>query len=86
MALLALSLQRRFDTRPDKTSLLLPVATATNNHEVVWLGVAGVGNAYTLNSVVQPLAETASGPNGYSKMPTEGDARQALSNFPNRKR
>ena len=43
VALLALSMQKRFDARPDKSSILLPVATPTNNHCAVWLGGGGVG-------------------------------------------
>ena len=43
VALLALSMQKRFDARPDKSSILLPVATRTNNHRAVWLGGGGVG-------------------------------------------
>ena len=38
VALLALSLQQRFEARPDKSSHLLPVATPTGNHRAVWLG------------------------------------------------
>ena len=38
VALLALSLQKRFDARPDKTTHCLPVATAENNHRAIWLG------------------------------------------------
>ena len=66
LALMALSLQRRFDARPDKTSQLLPVATAGNNHKAVWLGGGGVGKTRTLSMVVQPLAETLFGAGGYS--------------------
>ena len=57
VALLALSLQKRFDARPDKSCLRLPVATPGNNHRAVWLGGAGCGKTYTLCRVVQPLAE-----------------------------
>ena len=65
VALLALSMQKRFDARPDKSSILLPVATPTNNHRAVWLGGGGVGKTRTFNKVVQPLAETFFGPDGY---------------------
>ena len=66
VALLALSMQKRFDARPDKKSLRLPVATFANNHRAVWLGGTGVGKTRTLSMVVQPLAETFFGPDGYS--------------------
>ena len=35
VALMALSLQRRFDASPDKSTILLPVATPTNNHRAI---------------------------------------------------
>ena len=66
VALVALSMQKRFDARPDKSSILLPVATPTNNHRAVWLGGGGVGKTRTLFKVVQPLAETFFGPDGYA--------------------
>ncbi len=66
VALLALSMQKRFEARPDKTSHRLPVATVANNHRAVWLGGGGVGKTRTLSMVVQPLAETFFGPDGYS--------------------
>ena len=43
IALLADSLQKRSDARPDKTTHKLPLATPQNNHRVVWLGGGGVG-------------------------------------------
>ena len=58
VALLALSLQKRFDARPNKTSVRLPVATAFNKHRAIWLGGGGVDKTRTLGMVVQPLAET----------------------------
>ena len=42
VALLAHSLQKRSDKRPDKTTHKLPLATPTNNHRAVWLGGGGV--------------------------------------------
>jgi hypothetical protein len=78
VALVALSLQRRFDARPDKASLLLPVASATNNHRAVWLGGGGVGKTRTLTLVVQPLAETYFGPGGYSATAQSNHAAQNL--------
>ena len=54
VALLALSLQKRFDARPDKKTHLCPVATPDNNHRAVWLGGGGVGKTRTL-SKVHPL-------------------------------
>ena len=56
----------KFDARPDKMTVRLPVATATNNHRAIWLGGGGVGKTRTLSLVVQPLAETYFGPDGYS--------------------
>ena len=78
VALLALSMQKRFDARPDKSSILLPVATPTNNHRAVWLGGGGVGKTYTLLKVVQPLAETFFGPDGYSAEAASNAAAQNL--------
>ena len=66
VALLALSMQKRIEARPGRTSILLPVATHANNHRAVWLGGGGVGKTRTLSMVVQPLAETFFGPDGYS--------------------
>ena len=45
VALLALSLQKRFDARPDKKTHLCPVAIPDNNHRAVWLGGGGVNDA-----------------------------------------
>ena len=45
VALLALSMQKRFDARPDNTSIMLPVGTPINNHRDVWLGGGGVGKS-----------------------------------------
>ena len=78
MALLALSMQKRFDARPDKSSILLPVATPTNNHRAVWLGGGGVGKTRTLSMVVQPLAETFFGPDGYCATAQSNQAAQNL--------
>ena len=78
VALLALALQRRFDARQDKTSILLPVAEATNNHRAVWLGGGGVGKTHTLNKVVQPLAQTFFGPDGYSATAQSNQAAKNL--------
>ena len=80
VALLALARQRRFDARPDKSGVLLPVATAVNNHRAVWLGGGGVGKTYTLLHVVQPLAETFFGPEGYSATAQSNHAAQNLGN------
>ena len=78
VALLALPMQKRFETRPDKTTILLPVATASNNHRALWLGGGGVGKTYTLNQVVQPLAETYFGPDGYCATAHANQAAQNL--------
>ena len=80
VALLALSLQRRFDARPDKSTVRLPVATAANNHRAVWLGGGGVGKTRTLSMVVQPLAETYFGPEGYCATAQSNHAAQNLGN------
>jgi len=80
VALLALSLQKRFDARTDKSTIRLPVATAENNHRAVWLGGGGVGKTRTLQEVVQPLAETYFGPNGYAAAAQSNHAAQNLGN------
>jgi len=66
VSLLALSLQKRFDARPDKKTHSLPVATPDNNHRAVWLGGGGVGKTRTLTNVVEPLGIIFFGPNGYT--------------------
>ena len=78
VALLAVALQKRFDTRPDKSTVRLPVATRVNNHRAIWLGGGGVGKTYTLSRVVQPLAETYFGPGGYSATAQSNHAAQNL--------
>ena len=78
VALMALSMQKRFEARPDKSSILLPVATSSNNHRCLWLGGGGVGKTYTLNSVVHPLAETYFGPDGYCATAHSNHAAQNL--------
>ena len=57
---------------------MLPVATAENNHRAVWLGGGGVGKTYTLGEVVEPLAETFFGPDGYSGTAQSNHAAQNL--------
>jgi hypothetical protein len=78
VSLLALSLQRRFDSRVDKSSVRLPVATATGNHEAAWLGGGGVGKTRTLRHVVEPLAVTYFGPEGYLPTAQANHAAQQL--------
>ena len=78
VALLALSLQKRFDARPDKSCIRLPVATPINNHRAIWLGGGGVGKTRTLCMVVQPLAETYFGPGGYAAAAQSNQAAQNL--------
>ena len=68
VALMALAMQNRFEARPDKSTILLPVAASSNNHRSLWLGGGGVGKTFTLNNVVQPLAETYFGPDGYYQL------------------
>ena len=78
VALLALSLQKRFDARPDKTTHFLPVATAENNHRAAWLGGGGVGKTHTLTQVVEPLAVTYFGEDGYAAAAPSNHAAQNL--------
>ena len=78
VSLYALSLQRRFDSRVDKSSVRLPVATATGNHEAAWLGGGGVGKTRTLRHVVEPLAVTYFGPDGYLPTAQANHAAQQL--------
>jgi len=78
VSLYALSLQRRFDSRVDKSSVRLPVATATGNHEAAWLGGGGVGKTRTLRHVVEPLAVTYFGPHGYLPTAQANHAAQQL--------
>ena len=78
VALLALCLQRKFDKRPDKTTHLLPVNASSGNHRAVWIGGGGVGKTHTLTKVVQPLAETYFGLNGYCASAQSNRAAQSL--------
>jgi len=78
VSLVALSLQKRFVTRPDKTTHFLPVATPDNNHRAVWLGGGGVGKTRTLNKVVEPLGVTFFGANGYAAAAQANHAAQNL--------
>ena len=78
IALLAVSLQKRSDDRPDKTTHKLPLATPKNNHRAVWLGGGGVGKTVTLNKVVEPLAQTFFGPDGYNAAAQSNHAAQGL--------
>ena len=66
VALVALSMQKRLDSRPDKTTHLLPVATAGGNHRAAWLGGGGVGKTHTLSKVIEPMAVTYFGEGGTS--------------------
>ena len=83
VSLLALSLQKRFDTRPDKKTHFLPVATPFNNHRAVWLGGGGVGKTRTLTKVVEPLGITYFGSNGYA---AAAQANQAAHGEPDQNR
>ena len=78
VALLALSMDKRFHSRPDQTTHRLPVATATNNHRAIWLGGGGVGKTHTLCQVVEPLSLTYYGPNGYLPQAQSNHAAQNL--------
>ena len=78
VALMALPMQNRFEARPDKSTILLPVAASSNNHRSLWLGGGGVGKTFTLNNVVQPLAETYFGPEGYCATAHANHAAQNL--------
>ena len=78
VSLLALSLQKRFASRPDKNSHKLPVATPYNNHRAVWLGGGGVGKTHTLTKVVEPLGVMFFGPTGYVATAQSNQAAQNL--------
>ena len=78
VALMARSMQRRFEARPDKSSILLPVAPSSSTHRALWLGGGGVGKTFTSSSVVQPLAETFFGPAGYCATAHANHAAQNL--------
>jgi len=78
VALLAQSMQKRFDSRTDKTTHRLPVATTEHNHRAVWLGGGGVGKTRTLRLVVEPLAVTYFGEAGYMATAQANHAAQNL--------
>ena len=83
VALLALQMQRRFGSRPDKESHRLPVVTAANSHRAAWLGGGGVGKTNTPTRVVEPLAVTYYGDGGYL---ATAHANQAVQNLGQRAR
>ena len=78
VALLALSMQKRFVARLDKTTHLLPVVTPTNNHRALWLGGGGVGKTHTLIEVAELLTITYFGENGYAASAQSNHAAQTL--------
>ena len=65
VALVALSLQEKFNRREDLSSPRLPVASSSGNHRALWLGGGGVGKTRTLRRVIEPLATTYFGDEGY---------------------
>ena len=65
VALIAFSLQEKFDKREDLSSPRLPVASSSGNHRALWLGGGGVGKTRTLRRVIEPLATTYFGDDGY---------------------
>ena len=75
VALVACPLQKRFESRRDKTTHLLPLATAGGNHRAFWLGGGGVGKTHTLSKVIEPMAVTYFGEGGTS-------ARRSLTTRP----
>ena len=56
------------------------MVSATGYHRAVWLGGGGVGKTRTLSMVVQPLAETYFGPEGYCATAQSNHAAQNLGN------
>ncbi len=78
MASFALSLQKRFDHRPNKTPHVLPVASATGNHRAAWLGGGGVGKTRTLSTVVEPMAVAYFGEQSYLAKAQSNRAAQNL--------
>ena len=78
IALLALSLQRRFLARPDKSTRLLPVATPDNNHRAAWLWVAAVGKTRALSKEVEPQVVAYFGEGGYAAAVQPNRAAQNL--------
>ena len=75
---MALPRQKRFKARLNKSSILLPVAICSGSHRALWLGGGGVGKTFTLNNVVQSLAEAFFGPAGYCATAHANHAAQNL--------
>lgn len=65
VSVFALCLQKKFDERPNKESIELPLSATSGNHEALWLGGGGVGKTRTLKEVVEPLAVAYFGEEGY---------------------
>ena len=61
-------LQKAWNVRADKSTHMFigdDVAGTSGNHRVIWLGGGGVGKTRTLKRVVEPLATTFFGSDGY---------------------
>ena len=54
------------------------MASATGNHIAVWLGGGGVGKTRTLSKVVEPMATTYFGKQGYLGKAQSNRAAQNL--------
>ena len=65
VALLAWSLQKKFERRPDMASHHIDLMDHEDNHRAIWLGGGGVGKTYTLSMVVRPLFLLFYGPESY---------------------
>ena len=69
VALLAVDMEDAWRSLPEPPDLqrqpLLPLCGASRVHRALWLGGGGVGKSHTLRQVVEPLAVTFYGPQGY---------------------
>ena len=82
VALLAADMEDAWRSLPEPPDLqkqpLLPLCAASPVHRALWLGGGGVGKTHTLRHVVEPLAVSFYGPQGY--LPT-AQANHACQNL-----
>ena len=82
VALLALDMEKKFRALPADADLsrqpLLPLSSESGNHRAAWLGGGAVGKTRTMRLVVEPLAVSYWGPQGYLPTAQSNHAAQEL--------
>ena len=82
VALLAVDMEEAWRALPEQPDLqrqpLLPLCGAARVHRALWFGGGGGGETHTLRNVVEPLAVTYYGPQGYLPTAQSNHACQNL--------